>query len=620
MKKITLLTFLILTLLLAACNSGTATPTAEPTVAVVTEELETVDVAEPAEPVTVGMDELTGTTWVWTAFTDPVQQIAVETPLNYTLTFQDDDSIALVADCNNAMGSYRVEGSSLTIEMGPTTMAACSPESRSDSFIQYLGYAANYFFEDGDLYIDLMADGGTLAFAPAKTVMADDGEGAVTGELWVNPWQWVSFTNPVEQFQVQDPENYVLTFNQDGTLAIQADCNNAMGSYTLDGSSISIEVGPMTRAACAPESRSDDFIKYLGFAAIYFFQEGDLYIDMLADGGTLQFSAQDGNAQSGRTTFSPDAEPLFGTLALGGGDTLWLDPTLVSVRSGTLEGPGVDATPLGQGCTGTIPARPDVVFNWEEHEGLDTLRVFTLSLGDPTLVLVTPGGEVLCSDDLNPLVLDPYIEIENPEVGRYAAFLGSFESDAVEPGFLVVTSHDLNPANMDLAQLFPREVDPRALTETLPIDVLEFDSAEAAQPAGGALTPADLEYRQELTGGGEIGAFNIEHENELCTGFISAAPTFRFDWSGDLEQLVLYFESNSDTTLQVLAPDGTYHCDDDYHGSENLNPWLSLEPVNGTYNVWVGSFAPDAQASGTFTISGAADATPVPLTSKDIEN
>jgi hypothetical protein len=69
----------------------------------------------------------------------------------------------------------------------------------------------------------------------------------------------------------------------------------------------------------------------------------------------------------------------------------------------------------------------------------------------------------------------------------------------------------------------------------------------------------------------------------------------------------------------VLAPDGTYHCDDDYSGAENLNPWLSLTPIEGTYNVWVGSFSPDVMASGTLTITGEAGATPVPLTSTDIQ-
>jgi heat shock protein HslJ len=112
--------------------------------------------------------------------------------------------------------------------------------------------------------------------------------------LTTNAWQWVSFTNPVEQFAIDEPQNYVLTFNEDGTVNIIADCNNASGSYTTDGSSISIQVGPMTMAACPPDSRSDDFIKYLGFAAIYFFKDGNLFIDLFADGGTLEFAPASG--------------------------------------------------------------------------------------------------------------------------------------------------------------------------------------------------------------------------------------------------------------------------------------------------------------------------------------
>jgi heat shock protein HslJ len=453
--------------------------------------------------------------------------------------------------------------------------------------------------------------------APAESVSVD------IDMLTSTIWAWAGFTDPMQQFDVDYPENYTLVFQDDGTINIKADCNTAIGSYTVEGSSLSIQVGPMTMAACPEGSLSDDFVQYLGFAAIYFFEEGHLFIDLMADGGTMRFSPSEessATSETGSADINPDAEPLFATLALGGGETLWLDPTLVSMRSGTIEGPGFDASALSENCTGIIPSQPDVVFNWEEHAGLDTLKIFTLSLGDPTLVLVTPSGDVLCSDDFNPLVLDPLIEITNPQVGRYAAFLGSFEGDAVEPGFLVITSHDLNPANMDLSQMFPRHLDPRALGETLSLDMLEIESTETIEPASGNMTPGDLAYQQELTAGGEIGMFNIELENQLCTGFVSAAPTFRFDWSGAVEQLILFFESDMDTTLNVLAPDGTFHCDDDYHGSENLNPWVSLIPSEGTYNVWVGSFSPDIQASGMLTITSDTNATPTPLTSQDLEN
>jgi hypothetical protein len=81
----------------------------------------------------------------------------------------------------------------------------------------------------------------------------------------------------------------------------------------------------------------------------------------------------------------------------------------------------------------------------------------------------------------------------------------------------------------------------------------------------------------------------------------------------------MFFESKSDTTLQVLAPDGAFYCDDDLHGSENINPWLKLTPSDGMYYIWVGSFSPDVQPDGVLTITNDVNATPAPLTSKDLQ-
>jgi heat shock protein HslJ len=209
--------------------------------------------------------------------------------MSYSLVFQEDGTVNITADCNTAQGTYQAEGKSIQIQVGAMTKAMCPAGSRSDEFIKYLGSAAIYFFQDGNLYIDLMADGGTMVFAPSEVVMADDGEGALSGALWANPWQWVSFTDPVEKYDVKNSGNYVLTFHEDGTVDIKADCNNAQGTYTTDGHKISIIVGPMTLAACPPGPRSEEFIKHLGFAAIYFFQDGDLFIDLMADGGAMQF-------------------------------------------------------------------------------------------------------------------------------------------------------------------------------------------------------------------------------------------------------------------------------------------------------------------------------------------
>ena len=112
-------------------------------------------------------------------------------------------------------------------------------------------------------------------------------------------WQWTSFSDPANgPADIANPENYILNFNDDGAVMVKADCNNAQGSYTADDSSLSIQLGPTTMVYCGDESSSDDFLKHLGFAAIYSFLDGNLLIDLMADGGTMTFTSAGGGAQS----------------------------------------------------------------------------------------------------------------------------------------------------------------------------------------------------------------------------------------------------------------------------------------------------------------------------------
>jgi hypothetical protein len=260
---------------------------------------------------------------------------------------------------------------------------------------------------------------------------------------------------------------------------------------------------------------------------------------------------------------------------------------------------------------GYVAERPDVVLNWTEDTDVEALRLFVLSLGDPVLVVVTPLGEILCNDDYTPLVADPYIEIADPEEGRYAIFVGSFEDHAVTPGFVVITSQDSNPALLDLHQLFPRQVNAALVRTPISGSALLVDAdAQVTSPA--PITATELPYSTTLTAGGALAAFNVELGNSLCTGFISGMPTLAFDWSGQADQITLSFEATADTTLIVRDPNGDFQCNDDFHGSTNLNPALTLTPTDGHYLVWVGSYAPDATVDGVLSIDeGVIEPTPL---------
>lgn len=326
-------------------------------------------------------------------------------------------------------------------------------------------------------------------------------------------------------------------------------------------------------------------------------------------------------AVSAQDSINPDAAPNFAMLQLGGTDTYWLDPTLVSVVGGVLQGESVNANTLGEGCTGIIPVAPDIVVNWQEDTTISKLRFFFLGGGDATMVISTPDGTILCNDDVNPLVLNPMIEVESPAAGRYAIFMGSFEGDAIEPGFVVVTSTDLNPANLDLTALVPPPNPDAIPEESLPSSVLLVNSAPLNDSATSALEAGFGTATQDgLTSDGSLPAYNIELGNSLCTGFVDAVPTYIFTWAGESETLRIFFEGDHDSTLLVLGPDGSVTCNDDFGDADNLNPLVSLTPVEGRYVVYVGSFAPGSPVNGSLTISESADSQPAALTAADLPN
>ncbi len=107
-------------------------------------------------------------------------------------------------------------------------------------------------------------------------------------------WQWTAFTDPVNGVQeIATPAKYVVSFLPSGTVRVTADCNRGAGQYKVDGASINIVVQAMTRAQCQPGSLSTQFVQNLNAAGVWFVQDGDLFIDLFADSGTMRFTSAD---------------------------------------------------------------------------------------------------------------------------------------------------------------------------------------------------------------------------------------------------------------------------------------------------------------------------------------
>jgi uncharacterized lipoprotein YbaY len=137
---------------------------------------------------------------------------------------------------------------------------------------------------------------------------AEPSGAAAAPDLIGTTWQWAAFEDTAEEdsFTLDDPENYTLMLNEDDTLSFQADCNVGAGSYTLDDDSLNITLGPTTLAECGPDSRYSDYLNQLGEVAAYVINEGQLFLTLRADGGTLVFEPAEAAAQvTGTVTYRP---------------------------------------------------------------------------------------------------------------------------------------------------------------------------------------------------------------------------------------------------------------------------------------------------------------------------
>lgn len=258
----------------------------------------------------MGADPLVGVVWEWAAFlkTEPATQAVVPNPTDYTAIFDGKGTVLIQADCNLARATYTLENEALTIEIGPMTRAACTPGSISNDFLDRLGEVGSYMIDGDDLILRLGETGDSMLFRnggpaaepaapPEPAAVATEAPAGVAAaeavpELGGTTWNWEEFVDNagVQSLKVADPASYTVTFQADGTVAMKADCNQAAGSYVLEGTNLTITVGPMTLAMCSAESLSEQFLVNLTSVATVGSKDGKLLLDLMADGGTMIFA------------------------------------------------------------------------------------------------------------------------------------------------------------------------------------------------------------------------------------------------------------------------------------------------------------------------------------------
>ena len=102
-------------------------------------------------------------------------------------------------------------------------------------------------------------------------------------------WQWVSTVTPAEKITAAAPERYTILLQEDGNVQARFDCNKGGGKVTLSKGRLSF--GPLisTRMACPPDTQDAPFMRDLQRVRSFFVEDGELYLELPIDSGTMRF-------------------------------------------------------------------------------------------------------------------------------------------------------------------------------------------------------------------------------------------------------------------------------------------------------------------------------------------
>jgi heat shock protein HslJ len=251
----------------SACQP-TAEPTADPGAGAETAAPATEAATEAPEPTAATMTDsgLSGS-WTLVSMGDPASPTAVPEGLEVTANFTD-GTVSGTSACNSYNAPFTVEGETLTVGQGVSTMMACEDPAMTleQEYMAALQSVTGFSMDDDGLTL-MYGDGMEMVFAPA-----------LTGGLAGTSWDVMNFNNGMEAVVGLVPDSAItLMFTTDSVNG--AACNNYMGSFTEDDDSITI--GPLagTRMMCPGEGVMEQEQMYL--AAL------EAATTWTVDGGTL---------------------------------------------------------------------------------------------------------------------------------------------------------------------------------------------------------------------------------------------------------------------------------------------------------------------------------------------
>ncbi|WP_412069443.1 hypothetical protein [Rubrivirga sp. IMCC43871] len=219
----------------------------------------------------------------------------------------------------------------------------------------------------------------------------------------------------------------------------------------------------------------------------------------------------------------------------------------------------------GASCSGYIETSPTAGVTLS-GEGPFAFRASADA--DLTLTVKTPSDDWWCSDDAEGL--DPGIQIDAVEAGTYLVWVGTFgDLDAATEATVSVAPGVVESSGGDFGYDGPTQSE-------------GAHDGSVLAPAPGQVALA-LGLEQDVEAGGPI--LNPVR-GDVCGGFVSSTPTATVAVDGAVG--IGAYADDTDLTLVVRAPDGSWTCGDDADGP---NPFVTVDGGPGTVTIWVGTFS-----------------------------
>lgn len=136
---------------------------------------------------------------------------------------------------------------------------------------------------------------GETVFQGERKDSSSNTPSASTGDLGGTSWVWKeTLYNNDDVVTPKEKDAFVLKFGEDGKFSATTDCNNVMGSYTVDGSALSFgEDMASTKMACGEDTQEEVFTKMLIETTGHLItDDGNLALELKLDTGSVIFTPE----------------------------------------------------------------------------------------------------------------------------------------------------------------------------------------------------------------------------------------------------------------------------------------------------------------------------------------